>query len=214
VGDDLEHDNSMRNFEKRGCAVACHEGEQGKPYGNKYTGSEGQIGDMWHMKGMRTGPLGNVDDQYVDHTRFDAKASPNAGRKSDPGGPEYKAFGLVNGKPEFMNKDGKPTNAGGTVYIVDGNQAPFDDSKFKAGDEVASFFIYPLKADRADIKVAMRWNNGVQTSEVARKLTTGSKFDIQFKDLSAQYGFGVAAFDNAQVRHAVHYDPLYLRFAK
>ncbi len=34
-------DNSMRNFEKRGCAVACHEGEQGKPYGNKYTGSEG-----------------------------------------------------------------------------------------------------------------------------------------------------------------------------
>ncbi len=169
---------------------------------------------MWHMKGMRTGPLGNVDDQYVDHTRFDAKASPNAGRKSDPGGPEYKAFGLVNGKPEFMNKDGKPTNAGGTVYIVDGNQVPFDDSKFKAGDEVASFFIYPLKADRADIKVAMRWNNGVQTSEVARKLTTGSKFDIQFNDLNAQYGFGVAAFDNAQVRHAVHYDPLYLRFAK
>ena len=207
-------DNSMRNFEKRGCAVACHEGEQGKPYGNKYTGSEGQIGDMWHMKGMRTGPLGNVDDQYVDHTRFDAKASPNAGRKSDPGGPEYKAFGLVNGKPEFMNKDGKPTNAGGTVYIVDGNQVPFDDSKFKAGDEVASFFIYPLKADRADIKVSMRWNNGMQTAEIARKLTTGSKFDVQFSDLKAQYGFGVAAFDNAQVRHAVHYDPLYLRFAQ
>ena len=207
-------DNSMKNFEKRGCAVACHEGEQGKPYGNKYTGSEGQIGDMWHMKGMRTGPLGNVDDQYVDHTRFDAKASPNAGRKSDPGGPEYKAFGLVNGKPEFMNKDGKPTNAGGTVYIVDGNQVPFDDSKFKAGDEVASFFIYPLKADRADIKVSMRWNNGMQTAEIARKLTTGSKFDVQFSDLKAQYGFGVAAFDNAQVRHAVHYDPLYLRFAQ
>ena len=207
-------DNSMKNFEKRGCAVACHEGEQGKPYGNKYTGSEGQIGDMWHMKGMRTGPLGNVDDQYVDHTRFDAKASPNAGRKSDPGGPEYKAFGLVNGKPEFMNKDGKPTNAGGTVYIVDGNQVPFDDSKFKAGDEVASFFIYPLKGDRADIKVSMRWNNGMQTAEIARKLTTGSKFDVQFSDLKAQYGFGVAAFDNAQVRHAVHYDPLYLRFAQ
>ena len=47
---------------------------------------------MWHMKGGRTAPLGNVDDQYIDHTRYDAKASPNAGRKSDPGGPEYNAF--------------------------------------------------------------------------------------------------------------------------
>jgi hypothetical protein len=52
------------------------------------------------------------------------------------------------------------------------------------------------------------------TSEVSRKLTTGSKFDVQFSDLNAKYGFGFAAFDNAQVRHAVHYDPLYLSFGK
>ncbi len=88
---------------------------------------------------------------------------------------------------------------GGTYYIIDGNQVPFDDSKFKAGDEVASFLIYPLRADRADIKVAGRWANGVYTYEVARKLVTGSKFDVQFSDLAAQYGFGFAAFDNAQV---------------
>ena len=42
---------------------------------------------MWHMKGSRTAPLGHVDDQYADHTRYDPKTSPNAGRKSDPGGP-------------------------------------------------------------------------------------------------------------------------------
>jgi hypothetical protein len=206
--------NSMVGFDKDGCAIACHAGEPGKPYGNKYTAAAGQIGDIWHMKGQRTGPLGNVDDQYVDHTRFDPKDSPNAGRKSDPGGPEYKPFDLVNGKPEFMNKDGKAANAGGTYYIVEGNQVPFDDSKFKAGDEVASFLIYPLKADRADIKGVIRWSGGMQTSEFARKLTTGSNFDVQFSDLNAQYGFGVAAFDNAQVRHAIHYGPLYLRFAK
>jgi hypothetical protein len=169
---------------------------------------------MWHMKGMRTAPLGKVDDQYLDHTRYDAKASPNAGRKNEPGGPEYKGFDLVNGKPQFMNKDAKAANAGGLYYIVDGTQVPFDDSKFKAGDEVASFFIYPLKADRADVNVATRWVNGVLTSEVSRKLTTGSKFDVQFSDLSAQYGFGFAAFDNAQVQHATGDEPLYLRFAK
>ncbi len=206
--------NSIQRFDQKGCLAACHEGETGKPYGNKYLSKEGEMGDMWHMKGSRTAPLGRVDDQYLDHTRFDPKTSPNAGRKSDPGGPEYTAFNLVDGKPQFMNKDAKAANAGGTYYIVDGNQVPFDDSKFKPGDEVASYLIHPLKGDRADISVAVRWAGGVHTSEVSRKLVTGSKFDVQFSDLGARYGFGFAAFDNAQVRHAVHFDPLYLTFAK
>ena len=54
----------------------------------------------------------------------------------------------------------------------------------------------------------------MHTSVVSRKLVTGSKLDVQYKDLNAQYPFGFAAFHNAQVRHAVHYDPLFLRFAK
>jgi hypothetical protein len=206
--------NSIPRFDNKGCLAACHEGETGKPYGNKYLSKEGEMGDMWHMKGSRTAPLGHVDDQYLDHTRWDPKTSPNAGRKSDPGGPEYKGFALVDGKPQFMDKSGKPANAGGKYFIVDGDQVAFDDSKFKPGDEVASYSVLRLKADRADLKVALRWANGVHTSEVSRKLTTGSKFDVQFADLNAKYGFGFAAFDNAQVRHAVHFDPLYLSFGK
>jgi Ethylbenzene dehydrogenase len=204
--------NSIPNWDKRGCAVACHVGE-GKPFGNKYLASEGQMGDMWHMKGSRTAPLGKVDDQYLDHTRYDAKTSPNAGRKSDPGGPEYKGLDLVDGKPPFMNKDGKAVNVGGAPYIVDGTQVPFDDSRFKPGDEVASYVIFPLKSDRADINVAVRWAAGRHTSEVSRKLVTGSRFDVQFSDLKASYGFGFAAFDNAQVQHASGDEPLTLRFA-
>jgi hypothetical protein len=206
--------NSIAGFDKQGCGVFCHAGEPGKPYGNKYTAKEGELGDMWHMKGSRTAPVGNVDDQYLDHTRFDPQKSPAAGRKSDPGGPEYRGFNLVNGKPEFMNRDGKAANAGGTYYIIDGSQVPFDDGKFKAGDEVASYLVFKTKGDRADIGVAYRYANGMVISEVSRKLVTGSKLDVQFSDLNASYGFGFAAFDNAQVRHAVHYEPLYLRFAK
>ena len=205
--------NSVKGFAQNGCMVACHVGE-GKPYGNKYTASAGEILDMWHMKGGRTAPLGNVDDQYCDDTRYDAQKSPNAGRKSDPGGPEYENLKVVNGKPEFMNADGKAANAGGKYYVVDGAQSAFDDSKFKAGDEVASYKIFQVKGDRADIKVKQSWKDGVHTSLVSRKLVTGSKLDVQFSDLSAQYPFGFAAFDNAQVRHAVHYDALFLRFAK
>jgi hypothetical protein len=206
-------DNSIPRFEDKGCQVACHVGE-GKPFGNKYLSSAGQLADMWHMKSMRTAPLGKVDDQYLDHTRYDAKESPNAGRKSDPGGPEYRAFNLANGKPEFMNRDGRAANAGGTYYVVDGTQVPFDDSRFKVGDEVASYLVLPAKGDRADVDVAIRWANGVRTSEVGRKLVTGSKFDVQFKDLNATYPFGFAAFDNAQVQHATVDGPLFLRFAK
>jgi hypothetical protein len=205
--------NSVKGFETKGCAVTCHVGE-GKPFGNKYTRSEGEILDMWHMKGSRTAPLGFVDDQYADHTRYDPKASPNAGRKSDPGGPEYSNFPLENGKPKFMLRDGKPANSGGTYYIKSGEEVPFDDSRFKPGDEVASYLILPLKGDRADIRVADSWSNGVHTSVVTRKLVTGSKFDVQFDNLDGRYLFGFAAFDNAQVQHATGDEPLTLVFAR
>ena len=208
-------DNSIKAFDKEGCAALCHL-DQGKPYGNKYTAKEGEIADIWHMKGQRTAPNGFVDDQYVDHTRYDAKVSPNAGRKNDPGTAtgEYKSFPLVGGLPQFMNRDGKAANAGGSYYLKSGDEVAFDNSKFKPGDEVASFLIFPLQGDRADIRVATTWSKGQYTSVVSRKLVTGSKYDVQFSNLGARYGFGFAAFDNAQVRHATSDDPLYLVFAK
>jgi hypothetical protein len=54
----------------------------------------------------------------------------------------------------------------------------------------------------------------MHTSVISRKLVTGSKFDVQFSDLGARYGFGFAAFDNAQVRHATSDEPMYLSFGK
>jgi hypothetical protein len=52
------------------------------------------------------------------------------------------------------------------------------------------------------------------TSVVERKLVTGSKFDVQYNDLSKRYPFGFSAFDNAQVRHAVHFGAKYLAFVR
>ena len=207
---------TAKQFDKEGCAMSCHEG-QTKPYGNKYTNQPGQLLDMWHMKGQRTGPLGFVDDQYTDDTRYDPKTAPNAGRKGDPGpqGGEYTNIPLVNGKPQFMGRDARATNAGGNHYIKRGDEVAFDDSKFKPGDEVASIIINPLTGtDRGDVRTANSYANGMHTSVVSRKLVTGSKFDVQFADMAARYGFGFAAFDNAQVRHATSDDPMYLVFGK
>ena len=106
--------NSIKGFDEQGCAATCHLG-QGKPYGNKYTPGPGQLGDIWHVKGQRTVPVGFVDDQYVDDTRYDAQKVPNAGRKNEDAQGDYTPIKLVNGKPEFMNPDGKAANAGGTT---------------------------------------------------------------------------------------------------
>jgi hypothetical protein len=207
---------SIKGFNEQGCMALCHAGEPGKPYGNKYTASEGELGDIWHMKSIRTGYIGQADDQYVDHTRYDKDKAPEAGRKSDAKtGGGYTDIKLVNGRPEFMHKSATPANkSGGTYYLREEDKVPFDDSKFKAGDEVASILVAPFTGDRGDIAVSINWKNGVWTAVMSRKLVTGSKTDVQFDKLDGTYAFGLAAFDNAQVRHAFHVGALKLKFAK
>ncbi|HSO07420.1 MAG TPA: ethylbenzene dehydrogenase-related protein, partial [Pelomicrobium sp.] len=154
------------------------------------------------------------DDQYLDHQRWSEK-NPGAGRHSDPKtGGGYENIKIKNGVPEFMNKNAKPANRGGTYWLKKEDAVAMDASKFKAGDDVAAIMISAFSGDRGDITAASKWANGKWTMELSRKLTTGSKYDVQFDNLDAGYHFGVAAFNNAQVRHAVHYDLLTLKFAK
>ncbi len=206
--------NSIKGFAENGCMTLCHMGE-GKPYGNKYTASAGELGDIWHMKGVRTGTTGQTDDQYVDHTQYDKEKSPNAGRKNDPkSGGGYNDVKLVNGKPEFMSKDAKAANKGGTYWLREEDKVAFDDSKFATGDEVASIMVAKFAGDRGDIDTALGYKDGSYTVVFARKLVTPGKFDVQFSSLDAEYPFGVAVFDNAQVRHAFHRGAIKLKFAK
>jgi hypothetical protein len=113
-----------------------------------------------------------------------------------------------------MHKSGTPVNKGGTYYLKEEDKVPFDDSKFQPGDEVASILVAPFAGDRGDIAAAIKWNNGKWTAVISRKLKTGSKTDVQFDNLDGTYEFGLAAFDNAQVRHAFQVGALKLKFAK
>ncbi len=191
---------SFPAFEEKGCMAACHTGE-GKPYGNKYTASAGELLDMWHWKGVRTGPVGQIDDQYVTNTRYDKEKAPEAGRKSDPktGGGYVDNVSDDKKGPKFALKGNKPAPP---YWIVDNEKEPLDASKYKAGDEVPGIIVAPLTGDRGDIAARHAWKDGVRTIEIARKLVTGSEYDVQFRDLKKQYAFGVSVFDNAQVRHA------------
>lgn len=192
---------SIPTFESAGCMAACHAGEAGKPFGNKYTANSGELGDIWHWKSVRTGPVGQIDDQYLDHTRYDKEKAPGAGRKSDPktGGGYVDNISDDKKSPKFGAKGNRPAPP---YWILDRDKAPFDNDKYKAGNEVAGIVVAPFAGDRGDISAKASWSKGMWTVEFSRKLKTGSRYDVQFDDPAKQYAFGVAVFDNAQVRHA------------
>ncbi len=197
-------------FEQRGCLSACHTGE-GKPFGNKYTKDAGERLDLWHWKGVRTGTVGQIDDQWVDNTRYDKDKTPEAGRKSDPktGGGYNDNVSDDKKGPKFALKGNKPAPP---YWIVDSEKEAFDDSKYKAGDEVPGIIVAPFTGDRGDIAARHTYKDGVRMVEFSRKLVTGSEFDVQFNDLKKEYAFGVAVFDNVQVRHAFSTGAFKLKF--
>lgn len=205
--------NSIAGFNEQGCMVTCHAGEAGKPFGNKYTAKAGEIGDIWHWKSVRTGSVGQIDDQYLDDTRYDAQKSPEAGRKSDPKtGGGYADNTLDDKKlPKFALAGNK---AAPPYWIKDSEKVALDDSKYKANDEVPGIIVAPFTGDRGDITSANVYKDGKYTLEWSRKLNTGSQYDVQYTDLSKTYAFGVAVFDNAQVRHAYSSGAYKLTFLK
>ncbi|MBI2857586.1 MAG: hypothetical protein HYX90_00795, partial [Chloroflexi bacterium] len=202
--------DSIKGFNQVGCLVTCHPGET-KPFGNKYTETQGEIGDIWHFKSVRTGPVGQVDDQYVDSTRF-SPTTAEAGRKSDAKtGGGYADNQTADKKlPAFALPGNEPAPP---YWLLDAGKVAFDDSKYGPGDEVPSIVISPFTGDRGDISAGRSWKDGMWSLELSRKLDTGSKTDVQYTDLSKTYFFGVAVFDNAAVRHAWNAGALKLVFS-
>ncbi|MDR7426571.1 MAG: ethylbenzene dehydrogenase-related protein [Armatimonadota bacterium] len=195
--------NNISGFEQSGCFATCHAGEKpaGSAYGNKYTPNPGEWGDIWHWKAVRTNPVGYIDDQYVDSARYDKDKAPEAGRHSDPKtGGGYTDNKTADGKlPAFALPGNKPAPP---FWILDAEKTPFDNSKYKAGDQVPGIIVAPFAGDRGDIRAKGVYANGQWSLEWGRKLTTPGEKDVQFKDLSKAYAFGIAVFDNAQVRHS------------
>lgn len=212
--------NKVRGFKKKGCAISCHVTENGMnngikdtSAGRKYTNNPGETIDMWHWKGVRTGPLGMADDQFVDNTT-DPKANKNWGRKGDAktGGGYKNNYNKDKTGPAFMNS---PANKNDTYWIKADQKVPFVDT-FKTGDIIPGIVISPLTGSRGDLKVASSWKDGQWTLEIKRALvTTGEKAeiqDVQFSDLAKPYYFGVSVFDNSQINHVYHEGSLQLTF--
>ncbi|MBI4081626.1 MAG: ethylbenzene dehydrogenase [Candidatus Lambdaproteobacteria bacterium] len=199
---------NTKDFDKRGCAIVCHKARGGKlagfsdkSPGRKYTNKPGETVDMWHWKSVRTNPVGQIDDQYIDDTKDPAKNA-NWGRKVDA----KTSGGYVDNQnkektaPAFMNAAAD----GSKFWVLDSAKAPFADS-FKAGDVVGGIVIAPFAGSRGDIPAKGVWNAGKWTIELKRSLTTsGDKAqaqDVQFSDLKKTYTFGLSVFDNSAINH-------------
>jgi len=192
----------IANFENQGCFTVCHAGENSdiKAYGNKYTATEGELGDIWHWKSVRN--VDQLDDQYLDATRW-SEETDGAGRHGDPkdGGGYYNNKTEDGTMPMYMIAGGGDRN-GDPGYIRETDIVDFDDSLFATGDLVPGVITAPFTGDRGDLTAGYAWADGVWTVELSRKMVTGSEFDVQFNDMAGIYHFGVAIFDNAQTMHS------------
>ncbi|MBI3153679.1 MAG: ethylbenzene dehydrogenase [Chloroflexi bacterium] len=226
-------DNSIAKFETKGCYTACHDGENPdeKPYGNKFTAAEGELGDIWHWKSIRN--LNQIDDQYVDWTTYEARkdadnGNKEAGRKSDPkdSGGFSDNYGSMPDPADATKTVADKTIPGFTSpnidmttgapgYILDSEKVALTQEDLDAlpvGSIIPGIVKSEIVGDRGQISAGWKWADGVWTLEFGRLLDTGSEFDVQFSDLTASYYFGVAVFENAQVRHATQTGASFLVF--
>jgi len=204
------------SFDKKGCAAACHRASGGKVNGiedkspgRKFT-KPGETIDMWHWKGVRTNPNHQMDDQYVDSTN-DPKQNKEWGRKGDhKTGGGYKD-NIADGQPAFIAKD----LSSKTAAIKDAEKIPFA-AQYGGSDRIPGIVTAPFTGSRGDLEAFGHWQNGVWTLEIKRALVTkgeqAEQQDVQFRDLKAEYPFGVAVFDNSQINHIFHYGTYELKF--
>jgi len=208
--------NSTKDFNDTGCTVTCHAAtdKDGKSLMKHWTNSENELLDMWHWKYVRQNSLfgpdkpGLMHDQFMDSVKYDpADATKSgAGRHADPGEKEYVDNVTDDKSAPKLVFDGAALN-GNPYVIVDGldKTKPFTADYIKTmkeGDFIPGPIAKQITGDPADIKAKGKWEKGVWTLEISRKLKTTSAKDVQFDDLAKTYSFAVAAFDNSQIGHA------------
>ncbi len=217
-------DNTI-GFETKGCAVICH-GE------NMATNAEGEIGDTWHWKRDRSGPVHQVDDKWIEF-------SDGNGRKNDEGTGAYSDNKQTLVTPAEESVDVplywipgqtnyhwilKTAIDDGTAKMIveidednnlideDGTILDAEDYTLANNSTLSSSILIPSIQDikpatgsRGDVEAWEDYDESTNTwrLEIKRKLDTGTDDDIQFDDLTDEYWFSIGVFDAAAIAHAL-----------
>ncbi len=207
------------------------DGKPGGPNGRglHYT-TDNSLVDVWHWKSVRTGPLGQIDDNH-----FGPPLSPpdkpgaryTAGYDKDPasGGGftmNWEKFdaGFVQPRwlprsPEVLAErlgsfDKDPTVGDRGLWwmprdLMEPASAELD-ALFPVGTVMPSVIAEaPFEGDRGDVSAVARWEDGWWRMEVRRKLDTASDYDVVIGEGTYLW---VSVFDHTQTRHSYHLRPL------
>jgi hypothetical protein len=115
------------------------------------------------------------------------------------------ALGRIDLDPGHGDEDGS------RWYMTEAESTPYsaeDDARIPVGLTIPGVIIAgEFVGDRADVRCMARWASGRWALEVARRLDTGSEYDVPIK---TGVFMRVAAFDHSQIRHTRHVRPIRL----
>jgi hypothetical protein len=115
------------------------------------------------------------------------------------------AMGRIDLDPDHGEDDGA------RWWMTEAESVPYSpelDAHIPVGTVIPGVIISGAYAgDRADVRGAARWAAGRWTLELARRLDTGSRFDVPIRSSTFMW---VASFDHSQTRHTRHVRPIRL----
>jgi hypothetical protein len=200
-------DVSIPRFQQEGCLVACHPGVSAA----KYLEEPG-LGDIWHWKAARSNPVGYCDDKYINNIR----SGPDGGRHGD-------SVKLHKGTTSNSSRDGTGPafmqnpgiNPNDPRFLLSNEAVSIPKGKvFSIGQRIPGYVLSIPDGSRGDVRCRGKWEEGIWTVELSRKLVTGNIDDVQFSDLLKHYPFAAAVVDNASGAEHSFSGVLQLQFVK
>jgi hypothetical protein len=212
------------------------EGKPGSASGRglHYT-SDGSRVDIWHWRAVRSG---NSLMNQIDDSSFGPPAEPQEGKRytggyvndPDSGGGFKDNWQPLENDDGFVQPLRLPKDPSRVTQITDLDLSPDVsdeqsfwlttaetveysenlDDQYAIGSVIPSVLIdRPFEGDRGDVRAVASWNDGWWTLEAARKLDTGSDYDVPLSSDKPAY-LRIAVFDHSQHRHSWHPHPIRL----
>lgn len=168
--------------------------------------------DLWQVRAYRSLPVGKGDDSHVfQYRNFDKGRKPfDSNWDGDKKQPRFmfdpaKNSGRV-ALTEAQFRDPKAPK------LDDTNSVAYDAGKMKDGDLLPGFILNTKQdGSAADLNASGKWESGVWTMTVWRKLATGQKDDVALAP-GQSYPIGIAVHDDASTTR-FHYVSLPLRLS-
>lgn len=194
--------------------------------GFHYT-EDGSILDVWHWKAVRGTGLGGPDDMHFGSPAANCEFCPRykAGYQPDPKTQGGIRYNWTFYKPEGVVPRRLPDTKVPADQVINANLPAtlsnaaawnwYRSSDYQAqqdtletGSRMPSvMLVTKYDGDRADVRGVASWRDGWWTIELARKLDTGSDYDVPIASGTAMF---FAAFDHVQTRHRYHHRPVIL----